>query len=741
MLTTALVSASLVLCAGAGQAQAQTAGEGRGFALIVGVAGPFDKEGKFGVVPACVNDAVAVARVLAQQEYYRGRIKLITLGVPEKDRTAKIDGVDWTYDLPIGEVDVRDALWALACPEKRPQDAAKPEDMVLCYITTHGTVEGGLLRLLMPGYDPSDRKTYVELDRLVDGMRNVKTQMSYVINACESGGGTLQGAGAEYLSQIFSNHKVWRGVLTACQGSEVSNVAPGGIRTVFGQVFERELVGNEAGDPVAFMQLVLNVKAKVTRENAQQHPYSNLWAAGGGDTGVISRPKRVPLLKGVAWLQALSGANAGKLLPRLERADALRVVSRYAVDVGEKGGDVLTADDVAAILRLNTLAVDAAEMGAWEADRYGASLTEAERLARRKAWVQAIKEYVAQAPTDEPPPTARAYYEKLAASGLPPVIRIVPYDPKQEPQETVPGLAPETAKLTLGPATPASTPQPSGLKVSREARLPLLVSASNPLLKCEPQPSGSGLSAAHVSIAPYVASLVAGGDLQEVRGPQVVADGACDVRLYGPRTQLRLTLTEKNGALASSPRLVEVSCPGNLVLSEPTTTPVVVTEPQVTFRGQVWCESGEAKVMVGEKAAALGPVAEGVYPWSCEFTDLKEGRTPFAVVGTDAQGKVIGEIVVEVDYQPVKIVPATIADLPWMITPNQGLVAGQPVKLEAYIPGTKTVLLRGEGKLDGRNILVAEDRVEPAPLHRVSVEVEPTGALRPEDLVVEPLAG
>ena len=487
---------AVLLCASMGAAQPASPTEGRGFALIVGMAGPFDKEGKFGVVPACVSDAVAVARVLARQDYYRGRIRLITLGVPESDRPARIDGVDWIHDLPRGEVDVRDALRELVQPANRPQDAARPEDMVLCYVTTHGTIEGGDLRLLMPGYSPDNKNTYIQFDRLVDEVRSADTQVAYVINSAGLGGGAPRGAAATYLSGLFRDYRAWRGVLSACQEGEHSAVERSGERTVFGRSFEKVLERGSGGGPITFTQLAMDVQHLVHTANPDQKPYFGVWGAAQGGAGVISRPQPPPPLRARAlpWLRGLTGEEAAKLLPRLERADALRVVCRYAVDVGEEGGGVLTADDVAAIRGLNTLAIDTAQMGAWEADRYGASLTETERLARRKAWVQAIKEYVAQAPTDEPPPTAKAYYEKLAASGLPPVIRIVPYDPKQEPQETVPGLAPETAKLTLGPATPASTPQASGLRVWREAKLPLLVSASNPRPAVRGPPDGDRAS-------------------------------------------------------------------------------------------------------------------------------------------------------------------------------------------------------------------------------------------------------
>ena len=247
-------------------------------------------------------------------------------------------------------------------------------------------------------------------------------------------------------------------------------------------------------------------------------------------------------------------------------------------------------------------------------------LSDAERLDRRTKWAAAVKAYAGQ-PAPAAATSAQAYYARLAAIGLPPVIRAAPFDRSREPETTLLGIEARSADLPLKPVSVA-TPDANGLRAWQEGQLALLVSSANPVVKCEAPPPTARVSTARVTIMPWLASL-SQGDIIEDWDPLPRPEGAVAVRLESRVTALRLSVAEKDGTVASAPRVVQVRCPRNLTVTEPLAE--MVTEPALTVRGQVWCESGDPRVMVGDNTAVLGPAVDGVRPWACENLTLPEG--------------------------------------------------------------------------------------------------------------------
>ena len=619
-LAVATVGVLWALLAGTSISYAQPGGDaaGRGFALIVGVSQPFT-EG-FGDAPAFAADAIAVAKVLARQPYYRGRIKLITMGGPRADSVGSIQGVEWTSTLPAGEVAVGDALHALA-------REASPRDLLLCYLAGHGTLQGGALRLVLPASGTNSKGGYLEFDRLADELGNCPAQIAYVIDGC-------QGANATYFDRLFSACESWRGVLLSSQGDEVPAVDPGGGRTLFGRVFEQELAG-QTSQPVTFPRLAIGVQEGLKRLNATQTPWYRQWASGSDRFAVVSRPPRPALRAAPAWIVALRRGEGGALLPRADRAEALALLRRYAATTAAGTAGALTPEELEALRSEPPMATKGAPPLAADVSRAGAASLDTARVA-------ALREYLTEA-ARQAPASPESYYARLAAAGIPPVIRAVSFALGAEPPDRPESGDPITVSLPFGLSVARG--KPAGAPRLLVAQLRLLVAAAAPQVRCEPPAGPPARGGALLVVMPYLAPVGDGGLLGEWE-PLPKVDGALMVPIVAPETELRLTVAEKGRDLLSTPRLVRVRCPRNLTV----TAPLPGTPPAVplTVKGRVWCETGTPRVMVGGRSATLGPPVEGVYTYECTDAPLPAAGNPVVVEAFTATGELIAQVALPV---------------------------------------------------------------------------------------------
>jgi hypothetical protein len=715
--------------------------DGRAYAFILGVSAFPESWG--GPVPACVNDAVTIAKLLAQQDYYREdrdghpkRIKLVTLGCARDDK--QIPGVERLYDSDIkgGDTGIGDALADLA-------NEAGAKDLVMCYVTTHGTVypeKTGKLRLLLPDYDEKTEHTYVEFDKLIDVLHRSKAQVVYVINACESGGGSLVGAGERYLGSLFEAAGAARFVLTACQENEKSRI--NGPRTYFGEALEKALT-NPQGKAVLFANLAFDVKATVQAEtHSQQTPLKKEWTFGDTREAVVSRPKAVGPV--VNWLEALKQAGPGEILPNLDREDALRVLATYVAALGDKGSDALAADEVTVIRAVKLTPLDAEALRAWEDDRFGPALAGTDPKSRREKWIGVIKAYAGE---QHQATTAEAYYRALADAGLPPVIAgtakpldlSAAKDPVPVPYGTSPPATPQDPQADSGTA-PADKPPADGVRAWQVGRLAVVTTAADPRLQCEPLARAARVATARLELIPYQAGLTR-EEVGAITRDSTRKQGETTVALDAPISRVRVTVA--SGNLVSSPRTLVVRCPANLTVTEPAGD--TVTDKTVTLKGQVWCSGGSPKVEVTGQAVTLGEAdKDGVRIWTCANVALKEGPNLFNIKALDGTNATIGEIALKVTYTPYTIVSSDVpesAEVGWRIASGAAPDSQPTVPVEAYDKNKNFVFLKGTGKVDrAAHVITVEDRKLAVIRHATTVAIGGDGVLQRSDLDAEPVA-
>jgi len=219
---------------------------GRAFAILVGVDDFSQTEG-LNDLPACVNDALGITAALATQALYtapEGEARVHVFLAPRSGelgvRPAEVLNARVHVGFEEGSASVLAALSEVA------QQATRAEDLVLVYVATHGAFveaeSGQQLRFLLPDYRPDRSNTFVTFDQLANGIRGVKAQVVFLLNACQAGGDT-GGASEGYFERLLRESDGYRCVIPSCARDEQSWIGPGRAQSLFGECVIEALQG------------------------------------------------------------------------------------------------------------------------------------------------------------------------------------------------------------------------------------------------------------------------------------------------------------------------------------------------------------------------------------------------------------------------------------------------------------------------------------------------------------------
>ena len=749
------------LLAGAGLllAAPQLPAEPYNYAVIIGIADFSDtKDGRnWKDLDPCVNDAVALAELLADQELYRGpegeeRIHLFTQAVPRADNDVPRDipGVNHHRDYDGGRGEIIDVIEAVEratrarAEERGSGGRLQDRDFILVSISTHGsyvdTAEVNELRLLLPGYNPRESQTFLTFDDIAEELEKSTASILCVLNACHAEG-ALGIADREYYRKLFDDDNQYRAFITACKEKQSSWFVEGAEFTIFGKALLEALGGKaefaNTGDvtyqgTVHYLQTQVRARAEQLPVPKKQDPDGRQWDAGAEGYPVFVRcesggpvivPGETPPLV----------ARLGKLRD-LDRDDGYQVLHRY---IELDGGEDLPDKELehAKVIFGKDDWSPWEDYEVWEADRLG-GVPAAGAAPLRKAWVEAM--LGALPPLGgQTPMGPNSYWRKLAENAIPPAIRGV-----------------DVGVGGVGDSRPLTYDNPKYTGEFNRGMWSLHVSAGDPELlvqRADGQPLGVAAKSLKLQVKVPTERSERGGMQSEYDVPPTQRDPIL-IPLAEPNTMLTLRVRERGREeLVSSPRTLEVSCPANLTIDSPPPDSAV-TQPTVTLSGRIWHDGkpkAKPQVLVEDKQATFeagdNPTS---FTWTAEGIELKEGWNDLNV-SAKAGRQDIGEIATfRVNYEPIDIQPRMLAGLTCCAALGQGeqIEPGRPTRIRLKDEARNIAVLEGEFPTDERLVEVSLAGMSPV-LRPVTVSVAGDGfdpsllTFRPADVPLVKLDG